>query len=111
MGGSITIEQMGFTTAEAVIHRPLALEDEQQRNATCRRACGRYITSANAIAETGESINNDGTVNRVAATLSWHGGVFVAGGNKLTRISKRHERSRNVAARSTNRLSAKRPAL
>ena len=59
-----------------------------------------YLTSVNALAETGELVNIDGAGNRVAATLFGHEKVyFVIGRNKLA--ATYHEavwRARNVAA-------------
>ena len=59
-----------------------------------------YLTSVNALAETGELVNIDGAGNRVAATLFGHEKVYyVIGRNKLA--ATYHEavwRARNVAA-------------
>ena len=59
-----------------------------------------YITSANALAESGEIINIDGAGNRVASTLFGHETVyFVIGRNKLAEdFDKALWRARNVAA-------------
>lgn len=59
-----------------------------------------YITSANALAETGEIINIDGTGNRVAATLYGHKKVyFVIGSNKIAPdYDAALWRARNIAA-------------
>ena len=59
-----------------------------------------YITSANALAESGEIINIDGAGNRVASTLFGHETVyFVIGRNKLAEdYDKALWRARNVAA-------------
>ena len=59
-----------------------------------------YLTSANALAETGEIVNIDGAGNRVAATLFGHERVcFVIGRNKLTATyDEAVFRARNVAA-------------
>ena len=44
-----------------------------------------YLSSANALAETGEMVNIDGMGNRVASTLYGHKRVyFIVGKNKLT---------------------------
>ena len=59
-----------------------------------------YLTSVNALAETGELINIDGTGNRVSATLFGHEKVnFVIGRNKLAPTYEAAVyRARNVAA-------------
>ena len=71
-----------------------------------------YLTSANAIAETGEIVNIDGSGNRVAATLYHHERVvYVAGVNKIAPdLESAVFRARNVAAPlNTRRLGLKTP--
>jgi L-lactate utilization protein LutB len=59
-----------------------------------------FLTSVNAIAETGELVNIDGTGNRVAGSLFGHEKVyFVAGINKVApTLEEARYRARNVAA-------------
>ena len=59
-----------------------------------------FLTSVNAIAETGEMVNIDGTGNRVAGSLFGHEKVyFVAGINKIEpTLEKAIRRARNIAA-------------
>ncbi|UWG96296.1 lactate utilization protein [Dehalobacter sp. DCM] len=59
-----------------------------------------YITSANAVAETGEIINIDGAGNRVAGTLFGKKKVyFIIGSNKIAEdYDKALWRARNIAA-------------
>lgn len=59
-----------------------------------------FLTSANAITETGVIVNMDGTGNRVAATIFGPKRViFVAGVNKVTRnLEEALHRTYNVAA-------------
>ena len=59
-----------------------------------------FLTSVNAIAETGEMVNIDGTGNRVAGSLYGHRKVyFVAGINKIVpTLEEAAYRARNVAA-------------
>lgn len=59
-----------------------------------------YITSANALAQTGEIINIDGTGNRVSATLFGPKELFfVCGVNKLTpNLHAAIDRAQNVAS-------------
>lgn len=59
-----------------------------------------FLTSVNAVSETGELVNIDGTGNRVAASLFGHKRVyFVAGVNKIEpTLEKAIWRARNIAA-------------
>lgn len=59
-----------------------------------------YLTSANAIAETGEMVNIDGTGNRVAGSLFGHKQVvFVVSTNKIEpTLEKAIWRARNIAS-------------
>lgn len=73
-----------------------------------------YITSANAIAETGELVNIDATGNRLAATLFGPKKVyFVCGKNKITAdLPSAIDRARNVAAPiNAKRLGRKTPCV
>ena len=73
-----------------------------------------YISSANAVAETGELVNIDGMGNRLAATLfgpkkMW----FVVGQNKITEdLQSAIERARNVASpKNAARFGVKTPCM
>ncbi|MBP1556636.1 MAG: lactate utilization protein [Oscillospiraceae bacterium] len=71
-----------------------------------------YITSANAIAETGEMVNIDGAGNRVASTLYGPKKVyFICGTNKITPdLTSAIERARTIAAPlNAKRLNRKTP--
>lgn len=71
-----------------------------------------YITSANAIAQTGEIINIDGFGNRIASTLYGKKKVyFIVGKNKLAKtFDDALYRARNIAAPlNARRLDAKTP--
>ena len=71
-----------------------------------------YLTSANALAETGEIVNIDGAGNRVAASLFGHEKVyFVIGRNKLApTYDEALWRARNIAGpKNAQRLGAKTP--
>ncbi len=71
-----------------------------------------YLTSANALAESGEIINIDGVGNRVASTLFGHKKVyFLIGRNKLTAdYESAVWRARNVAApRRAKQMNSKTP--
>ena len=101
IGGSVTIEQLGLydrLVQNNTVYWHWRTNDTATRTAA---ACAEvYLSSANAIAETGEIVNIDGSGNRVAATLynrEWV--VFVAGVNKLAPdYESAVYRARNVAA-------------
>lgn len=101
IGGSVTIEQMGLyerLSAQNTVFWHWRTNDSDTRALAANAAV--YLTSANAIAETGEIVNIDGSGNRVAATLYHHERVvFVAGVNKIASDLERAVfRARNVAA-------------
>ena len=71
-----------------------------------------YLTSVNALAETGELINIDGNGNRVASSLYGHKKVwFIVGRNKLApTYEEALWRARNIAApKNAQRLGRKTP--
>lgn len=101
IGGSVTIEQMGLyerLCAQNTVYWHWRTNDSETR--VLAAGAQVYLTSANAIAETGEIVNIDGAGNRVAATLYNHERVvFVAGVNKIeSDLERAVFRARNVAA-------------
>jgi len=101
IGGSITIEQIGLFERLAknnTVFWHWRTNDLETRLAAANADV--YLTSANAIAETGEIINIDGSGNRVAASLYHHERVvFVVGINKIAPdYESAMSRARNVAA-------------
>ena len=90
------------------IQRPL--EGESFRD-TALRTMGRdvFLTSVNALSQTGEMVNIDGTGNRVAASLFGSQEVFfVLGINKITPdLASAIYRARNVAAPLNSKLNKK----
>ncbi|WP_206459296.1 lactate utilization protein [Anaerovorax sp. IOR16] len=71
-----------------------------------------YITSINALAETGELVNIDGTGNRIAGSIFGHKKVyFIVGTNKLVpTLQEAIWRARNIAApQNAMRLGLKTP--
>ena len=85
LGGSGTLKAMGIYDAAGGPQHVL-WHWKQAADRPGGRPCGRqvYLTSANALAETGEIINIDGVGNRLAGTLFGHEKVyFVIGRNKL----------------------------
>ena len=101
IGGSMTVEQLGLYDAlsaeSAVYWHWKQPADEAREKAAIAQA---YISSANAIAATGEIVNIDGNGNRVASLSYGHEEVYiVAGVNKLTEeLDSAIFRARNVAA-------------
>ena len=112
-GGSVTLEQMGLY--EKLAENNTVYWHWKTNNMETRTAAAGaevYLSSANAIAETGELVNIDGSGNRVAATLYNHERVvFVVGVNKIAEDYERAVyRARNVAAPlNTRRLGLKTP--
>lgn len=113
MGGSITLQQMGLFDAlsanNTVWNHWVQAPDEARKNAA---AADVYITSANAVAETGELVNIDGAGNRVASTLYGKKEVyFVVGLNKFAEdFDRALWRARNVASpKNAQRLNRKTP--
>lgn len=101
IGGSVTIEQLGVyerLVENNTVYWHWIADDKETRLFASRAQV--YLTSANAIAETGEIVNIDGAGNRIAATLYYHERVvFVAGVNKLAPdLESAMFRARNVAA-------------
>ena len=101
VGGSMTLEGMGLYEAlsqENTVywhwHAPGQATLDQAAQAQV------YLTSANALAETGELINIDGTGNRVSAALGAHEVVcYVVGQNKVApTLDQALWRARNIAA-------------
>lgn len=100
-GGSGTLKAMGLYELLGS-HNTVYWHWEQEADAARRNAMAAdvYLTSVNALAETGELVNIDGCGNRVASTLFGHKKVcFVVGRNKLAdTYDQAVWRARNVAA-------------
>ncbi|MGI5979708.1 MAG: lactate utilization protein [Oscillospiraceae bacterium] len=101
-GGSKTLEALGLYERLTENGATVAWHWKQDRDEALAAAQNAevYICSANAIAETGEIVNIDGSGNRVASTLFGKKEVcFVVGKNKLTPdYNEAVWRARNVAA-------------
>ena len=112
-GGSVTLEQLGLFPA---LGRHNTVFWHWKQNPADARASAAnvavYLSSVNALAETGELINIDGAGNRVASTLYGHRKVYlVIGRNKLAEdYDSALWRARNVAApKNAQRLNCKTP--
>ena len=104
-GGSVSLEQMGLydrLSRHNTVYWHQGITDREKSRELRRKANGAeiYLSSVNAVAETGEIVNIDGTCNRVASLFYGHEKVYlIVGKNK---IAKDYDgalyRARNVAA-------------
>ena len=117
VGGSVTLRDMGvyekLAAHNEVFWQWYAPEGTSQEE-TYRKAerADVYLSSVNAIAETGENLNIDGTGNRVAATLYGHKKLnLVTGINKIAAdYDAALWRARNIASpKNAQRLQKKTP--
>ena len=109
-GGSMTVREMGVFERLSEHNETFWHWDAGTLAQAARTEV--YITSVNALAETGEVVNIDGTGNRVASTLFGHERVYlVVGRNKIAPdYDKALWRARNIAApRNAQRLEKKTP--
>lgn len=101
IGGSMTVREMGLYDRLSK-HNEVFWAWEAPGEETLQKAgqAQVYLTSVNALAETGELINIDGTGNRIAASLYGREKVcFIVGVNKLApTYEDALFRARNVAA-------------
>ncbi|SHI05786.1 Uncharacterised ACR, YkgG family COG1556 [Sporobacter termitidis DSM 10068] len=113
MGGSVTLQQMGLFDALSAGNTVWNHWVQEPGEARVKAAAADvYIASANAVAETGEIINIDGSGNRAASTLYGKKEVyFVVGVNKFAGdFDKALWRARNIASpKNAQRLNANTP--
>ena len=100
-GGSCTLRELGlFETLSThnTVHWHWKQDPQEAR--TAAMGAQVYLSSVNALAESGEIVNIDGAGNRLSATLFGHETVyFVVGRNKLCPdYEAALWRARNVAA-------------
>lgn len=102
IGGSKTVEALGVYERLQENNTVYWHWFQQPQNEIRYKAAGAqvYISSANAIAETGEIVNIDGNGNRVASLMFGHEKLFiVAGVNKIAPDGAAAlYRARNVAS-------------
>lgn len=100
-GGSMTLETLGLYD-RLINNNKVFWHWRNKTEETYKEAANAkvYITSANAIAQTGEIINIDGSGNRVASTLYSKNKVYIiVGKNKLADdYDKALWRARNIAS-------------
>lgn len=115
IGDSRTLLEIGVHDALSEVNEDITdiqrpLPGESFRD-TALRTMGRdvFLTSVNALAQTGEMVNIDGTGNRIAASLFGSQEVFfVLGTNKITPdLASAIYRARNVAAPLNSKLNKK----
>lgn len=112
-GGSVTLRELGLYEAlqekNAVVWHNKVLSDDVRRLAN---SANIYITSANAIAQTGQIVNIDGTGNRIAMTaFGPKVCYYIIGKNKIMpTLAEAMDRAKNVAApKNAQRLRRKTP--
>lgn len=109
-GGSVTLRDMGlYSRLSAHDQVVWHWEKGDLKQAMTTQV---YISSVNALAETGEIINIDGTGNRVASTLFGHEQIYlVVGANKIALdYDAALWRARNIAApKNAQRLNVNTP--
>lgn len=112
-GGSVTLREIGLFDAlsakNIVVWHNKVFSEEVRRLAN---ATSIYVTSANAIAETGQIVNIDRTGNRVAMTaFGPKACYYVVGKNKITpTLAEALDRAKNVAGpQNAKRVRAKTP--
>lgn len=105
IGGSMTVKEMGLAdrlrrAGEVIWHWEPAEGEAPGDLLRTARTAPLYISSVNAIAESGEIVNIDGTCNRLSSILYGHETVyFVIGRNKIAKdLTSAIERARNIAA-------------
>jgi len=116
-GGSMSLEQMGLYETlgkHNTVHWHQGIADKNESKEMRKQAsvAAVYISSVNAIAESGEIINIDGNCNRVASIFYGHEKVYlVVGKNKIEKnYDKALHRARNIAAPlNAKRVGAKTP--
>lgn len=110
IGGSMTVKEMGLYPRLAAHNQVVWHWEGGQKEAAV--STDVYISSVNALAETGELVNIDGAGNRVASTVYGHQAVyFVVGSNKIVPdYDSALWRARNIAApKNAQRMGLKTP--
>ena len=97
LGGSMTLQQLGFPNA---FSNSTAVHWHWVKSGEFFQTPDIYLSSANALSESGEVVNIDGACNRVSGTLFGPKRcIFVCGINKLCPdLASAIDRARNVAA-------------
>lgn len=110
IGGSMTVKEMGLYPRLAAHNQVVWHWEGDQKEAAV--STDVYISSVNALAETGELVNIDGGGNRLASGLFGHEKVyFIIGVNKIAPdLNGAVWRARNIAGpKNARRLEKKTP--
>lgn len=98
----LSMKLYDLLSAHNKVYDPMHCEEGEDFWTTAKKCLTTdlFFTSVNAIAETGEMVNIDGTGNRVAGSLFGHEKVyFIAGTNKIApTLEDAVWRARNIAA-------------
>ncbi len=102
-GGSMTVKEIGLLNAlegRKLLHRDLVTDVPPETLMLQMHTADWYVSSANALAETGDVINIDGRGNRVGEIVNGPKNILIiAGVNKVVAdISEGIDRTRNVAS-------------
>lgn len=104
-GDSVTLRAMQIPQRlreHNTVYNPMETEGDENFLEVARKAANTevFLTSVNAVAQTGELVNIDGMGNRVSGSMFWHEKVyFVIGTNKVEpTLEKAIWRARNIAA-------------
>ncbi len=121
VGGSVTVRELGLIDrlkemGKVVVHHwiPGLTEEEDEPTRRKEMVCDAFLTSTNALTESGYLINIDGIGNRVAAMIFGPKKVFVVvGENKIVKnIEEGIGRVKNIAAPlNAQRVKAKVPCV
>ncbi len=105
IGGSMTVEEMGIYESlsehnEVFWHARVPAEKTPVQICNLANSAQVYISSVNALSESGEIINIDGNCNRISSICYGHEKVyFLVGKNKIAKdYDSALYRARNVAA-------------
>lgn len=112
MGGSLTLEELDLARRLAAHNVVLSVGAGDDRRAMADAQV--YLCSVNAVAESGELVNIDGTGNRIASTLFGHEALYlVISANKVVpTLEQAIWRARNIAApRNAKRLGRNTPCV
>ena len=120
IGGSMTVKEIGLDTALAEnntvywhwLPEQIQKFGSQKSVKDMAQTTEIYISSANAVAETGQIVNIDGSGNRISSISYGHEKVyFIVGINKIAKnLDKAIWRARNIAAPlNAQRLNKKTP--
>ena len=118
-GGSMTVKELGLceklSENNEVYYHGACPPGMTPKEVIAKAAAAEvYVSSVNALAETGEIVNIDGNCNRVASIMHGHARVYlVVGVNKIAvTVDAAIDRARNVSApKNAKRLGKNTPCV